>query len=489
MTPYPPTSSESPETGDSIIKSEVISLNDVSNSDSTLSSQSSLDSSQEGEISFLNRDWLFCFSEKTKSKLRLRLRQIITFVLLSSAYAATYLLRKPFGVIKSEVKTEFDIDVNILGWLEFAMFFPYAIISLYFWKLEKIIGARKTLGFGLLLASAATCLMGTARSVWGLFILYFFSGASQSLCWPASCTLLATWFSTKIRNTVVGAFGTTCFFGGASGTFLVVYLNETYGWRGVFLWPSLLVAFRGVVVIVMARKPAYHGLIVPGQEDENGDQYIYDKNQIKTTKEIWNIPLVPEISLSLLCLKIVRYGIMMWFPLYLQVKHDYDLKEAGLTTAAFEAGGLLGSLGLGILLDTVLSGKSLITCSFLVAGSSISLAVLITIMDWGIFIHVILLAIAGALNCGPSIVLAGSAINKIIDPQGSTSAALSVINGTGSIGAALEGPLIAYTVMYAGYQSVVPLLISFSIVATFCLFRAHVVYSRTEKYHRPSSSI
>ena len=436
------------------------------------------------EITLFGRDLLPCLSNKVKHQLRLRVRQVFSLVLLSSAYAATYLLRKPFGVIKSELKEEFGLELNLLGWLEFTMFLPYSFISLGFWKIGIRLGSRLTLGFGLLSAAAFTALIGTVQSMWFMFVLFFVTGAAQALCWPASCTLLAAWFSTQIRNTVVGIFGSTYFFGGVSGSFLVIYLNQTYQWRGVFLWPALLVAFRGVLVLMMARKPAYHGIIVPGQEEDPDHHTIDEKQHDKLLKDIWDIPLVPEISLSLLFIKTVRYAVMMWFPLYLQETQGFSLKEAGLITVSFEVGGIVGSIGLGILLDTLLKGNSLLVCSIIVGISGIILSVLSIVIDFGAMVQIICLSLAGAFICGSGLVLGGAAINKIINSNGSKYSVLSVINGVGSLGMLMEGPLMSYTILFLGYSYIIPILSAFSIVGSICIYRAHSVYTKNNRYNR-----
>ena len=76
--------------------------------------------------------------------------------------------------------------------------------------------------------------------------------------------------------------------------------------------------------------------------------------------------MVKEIAASVFCLKVVRYAIYLWLPLYLKqevnelqekkgercfsLQLNYSTKDAGLFSTMFDIGGVVGSASIGYVL-------------------------------------------------------------------------------------------------------------------------------------------
>ena len=52
--------------------------------------------------------------------------QVLTFSLLWFGYFVTYLLRKPLGVIKTDIAEDLGLSKAELGWCDTALVLPYA---------------------------------------------------------------------------------------------------------------------------------------------------------------------------------------------------------------------------------------------------------------------------------------------------------------------------------------------------------------------------
>jgi sugar phosphate permease len=153
---------------------------------------------------------------------------------------------------------------------------------------------------------------------------------------------------------------------------------------------------------------------------------------IKSWLSLWAIPLIPEITLAVFTLKVVRYCMYMWLPLFLLDYLNYDKVQAGLMSTAFEVGGGLGSALVGFLTPRLFAGRSLPTLCLLTILSSLSLLLFAVTAQLGAAINIICLVLAGATNAGPDSLLSGS-----------IPARLGERNGLGA-GAALTGSILSF---------------------------------------------
>lgn len=82
--------------------------------------------------------------------------QVLCFMFVWLAYASTYLLRKPLGVVKTDLGTDLGASKSGLGWCDTALILPYATIQICFPSLADRFGARRVLSMCLCMASLAT---------------------------------------------------------------------------------------------------------------------------------------------------------------------------------------------------------------------------------------------------------------------------------------------------------------------------------------------
>ena len=82
--------------------------------------------------------------------------QVFMFIVTWLSYASTYLLRKPLGVIKPDLKKTLHLKKTDMGWLDAALLLPYAVMQMLLGGVGDKIGARKAL---------TICLIGSALSM------------------------------------------------------------------------------------------------------------------------------------------------------------------------------------------------------------------------------------------------------------------------------------------------------------------------------------
>ncbi|XP_077985117.1 uncharacterized protein LOC144439755 [Glandiceps talaboti] len=418
--------------------------------------------------------------------------QVITFTLTWLAYASTYLLRKNLGVIKADLELELSLSKPQLGWLDTAFLLPYATLQVLVGPIGDYYGARKTLSCCLLLAavSMVTCGQWSAFQVFAM--LYFMNGCAQSQAWPNCVKGLGFWFREEQRSTLFGIWGTCVFAGGIFGTVLAVYLQSSYGWRYVFSTPSYIVAVIGILIYFFLRTPEEVAAQI--SMSNNGNDAV-NSNAVKHPSEtsigmlqLLKIPMLPELAIATFCVKMVRYCMYMWLPMYLHQHLGYEKSEAGMLSLSYEIGGVAGSALLGFIIDRWLPGKTTLGCVICTILSTVALLLFLLTSNYGMLFNILSMVLFGVFNCGPDPILTGTLPLELGQMNGrNIQAALSgFVNGCGSIGTVLQGPLIGFIIQYYNWESILYVMVVICVVGSLALIKASWV-KRTVKPQSPVS--
>ncbi|XP_033746111.1 putative glycerol-3-phosphate transporter 5 isoform X1 [Pecten maximus] len=403
-------------------------------------------------------------------------RQLLVFCLGWMAYASTYFLRKPLGVVKTDLETDLHISKTQLGWLDTALLLPYAVVQMLLGNVGDKFGARRTYGVCLILSAISMFTFGQWSNVYMFAGLLFMNGAAQSQCWPNCMKALGAWYPDKVRNSIFGMFGTCAFAGGIMGTGLAVYLQSAYGWRSAFLLPSVFVGVLGVLVLLFFQQPDEVGIEVPGKGETTA---AANATSSKTAGKIswlqlWKIPMLAEVAVAVFCLKVVRYCMYMWLPLYLLDHLKYSKAQAGMFSTIFEVGGVFGSAVIGFVIDAVFWGRSLSGSAVSSLLSAISLLGFVLTSSWGIWFNGLFLFLAGVFNCGPDSILGGAIPAQLgeMDGRNAAAATIGLVNGFGSVGTFMEGPIIGVISTWYGWSGMFYFMIGLSFMGTLSVYRA-----------------
>ncbi|ESO91510.1 hypothetical protein LOTGIDRAFT_228870 [Lottia gigantea] len=399
----------------------------------------------------------------------LRIRQILIFCLGWLAYASTYLLRKPLGVIKADLESGLSMSKTQLGWLDTALLLPYAVMQMLLGHIGDRFGARYTLGISLLCAGFSMITFGTWSSFPVFSLLLFINGAAQSQCWPNCTKILLSWFSDSIRNSVFGMYGTCAFSGGIIGTVSAVYFQSTYGWRFVFIAPSIIAIVLGLLVLLFYKEASEAHISIPGNESSRksmqGSGEI-DKTEMPSIIGMWRMPMVAEVAIAVFCVKVVRYCMYMWLPLYLLRQLNYTKTQAGIFSTVFDVGGVAGSAAIGFFIDRFFPGRSIMGNALSIFFSTIFLILFNLTCTWGIALNCIFMFFTGAFCSGPDVLLGGSIAAEIgeLTNKKAAVATVGLINGFGSVGTFIEGPVIGFVATHFGWSG----MFYFMILLCFC---------------------
>lgn len=343
------------------------------------------------------------------------------------------------------------------------------------------------------------------HSIWYLLIIQIIGGMFQTTGWPGVVTVMANWFGKGKRGLIMGIWNSHTSIGNILGALLAgAFVNENWGLS--FAIPGLLIALVGVLIyLFLVTEPSSVDLTAPKQLaktltpnssisqlslDSSPKHIDAPKGLTKTasstrlidsayesdsdsilllTKEgqavgfldALSIPGVIEFSLCLFFAKLVSYTFLFWLPNYISSTSGFDARSSATLSTFFDVGGIIGGIIAGVISDK--SGMSATTCAGMLVAAIPTMFLYqflqgvwcpmaqvggLPILNDCYFLNVVLLVLTGLLVNGPyalitTAVSAELGTHKSLQNSGKALATVTaIIDGTGSIGAAV-GPFLA----------------------------------------------
>lgn len=286
-----------------------------------------------------------------------------------------------------------------------------------------------------------------------------------------------------------------------------------YGWGWSLFVPGIIIGFMGMVVFFfLPVSPLSVGMHF-GDDDESSpkkgslaeplmlDSIVEaeDEEEEKAVGflEAWRIPGVANYALCLFFAKLVAYTFLYWLPFYIsytEIGGQYLSSEtAGNLSTLFDVGGVIGGIFAGYASDK-LDARAITAASF----TYFTIPALYLYRNYGfmnLYSNAILMFIAGMFVNGPYalITTAVSADLGTHESLKGNSRALAtvtaIIDGTGSIGAAI-GPLLTGYISAYSWDAVFTMLMSAALIAGLLLTKLvfQEIRTKIDKSRTPRGS-
>ncbi|XP_011311846.1 sugar phosphate exchanger 2 isoform X2 [Fopius arisanus] len=420
----------------------------------------------------------------------------------------------------------------LLGTLDSAFLFAYAAAMFLSGFVAERVNLRYFLSLGMLLSGICSYLLGIAKpynihNLWYFILVQAMGGVFQTTGWPGVVTVIENWFEKGKRGLIFGVWNSHTSLGNILGSLIAAEYVET-NWGLSFMIPGVIMGVAGFIIFMfLAPNPQDVDCLLPippryrkmnaassdeGTSSEDNDDRRIQAEDDPSSVESETSPMLPgnrrshstgneraigfagaikipgvmEYSCSLFFSKLVSYTFLYWLPLYISSSTTYSPTLSGDLSTLFDVGGIAGAIAAGILSDY--TGMSAVTCS----GMLILAVPVLFIYDYtgnvNLGTTVVLLLLAGALVNGPYalITTAVSAELGTHPSLGDNSKAVAtvtaIIDGTGSIGAAV-GPLLAGLVSrWMGWHNVFHMLMTADVLAL--LFLSRLVYRDLRTYRQ-----
>lgn len=337
--------------------------------------------------------------------------------------------------------------------------------------------------------------------VLGFFLMVqVLCGLFQSIGWPCVVAVVGNWFGKSKRGLIMGVWNSHTSVGNIIGSVLASSMLG-FGWGWSFVLPGFFILVAGIVVyLFLVVSPENVGLELSGMEVEMNVEGVplVDSEKVDSGEEgllqsensdslaaigfleAWRLPSVAPFAFCLFFSKLVAYTFLYWLPFYIRHTaiagvHLSD-KTAGIFSTIFDVGGVIGGVLAGYISDMI-EARAVTSVLFLL----LSIPALVFYRIYGsisMLTNVVLMLLSGLLVNGPyslitTAVAADLGTQSLIKGNSRALATVTaIIDGTGSVGAAL-GPLLAGYISTRGWNSVFfMLIVSISIAA---LLLIHVV--------------
>uniref|UniRef100_A0A8C2SZ18 Solute carrier family 37 member 2 n=1 Tax=Coturnix japonica TaxID=93934 RepID=A0A8C2SZ18_COTJA len=342
---------------------------------------------------------------------------------------------------------------------------------------------RKVPTFGCLLSPCQVC-----------------NGLAQTTGWPSVVACVGNWFGKGKRGLIMGIWNSHTSVGNILGS-LIAGAWVSSQWGLSFIVPGIIIAVVGIVCFFfLVEHPEDVGCSPPLQHDTSDekdpegvtseDRSTTDPKELNEELEAISflgalrIPGVVEFSLCLLFAKLVSYTFLYWLPLYIVNVAHFGAKEAGDLSTLFDVGGILGGIFAGLISDY--TGGRATTCCVMLVVAAPMLFLYNHVGQNGIGTSIAMLIVCGALVNGPYALIT-TAVSADLGTHESLkgnakalSTVTAIIDGTGSVGAAL-GPLLAGLISPTGWNNVFYMLIAADVLA--CLLLARVVVKEVRAWY------
>lgn len=446
----------------------------------------------------------------------LTFHQVTALVITFFAYASFHASRKPPSIVKSVLGPTFDgsnLRSNDTGWapfngpdgthrlgeLDLAFLTSYSVGMYFAGHVGDMIDLRLFLAFGMMGSGLFTIIFGLAYwlsvHLLGYFVgVQIICGLFQSIGWPCVVAVVGNWFGKAKRGLIMGVWNSHTSIGNIIGSVLASGVLE-FGWGWSFVLPGFLVIFVGVFVFLfLVVRPEDLGFELPGKEVElmnveNGDKVENEEVGLLESGssgslqaigflEAWKLPGVAPFAFCLFFSKLVAYTFLYWLPYY--IRHTavagvhLSHKTAGILSAIFDIGGVFGGILAGLISDMI-EARAITSVAFLL----LSIPALVLYRAYGslsMITNITLMFLSGLLVNGPyslitTAVAADLGTQDLIKGNSRALATVTaIIDGTGSVGAAL-GPLLAGYISTRGWNSVFFMLIVSIVFAGMFLIR------------------
>lgn len=402
---------------------------------------------------------------------RHRVRWLLIFLMFVIS-AVSYLDRVNWSIAVLPIEQTFHLSDIQFGWIFSAWALGYALFQAPSGHLADRFGPRVTLALGTIwwaLFTALTALVpaGLAGSLGLMVGVRFLLGAGESVVYPASNRLVASWIPSQDRGIANGLIFAGVGAGAGITPRLITYVILNFGWQWAFWISALIGLLAGVVWFLVSRdRPREHRWVVPEEA-----AYI-ESGLPPSTKEsdgrsfpwrgIFTNSSVLALTASYFCYGYVAYIFFAWFFKYLSQVRGLNLKSSSyyamLPFLAMAIGSPLG----GWISDLLVkrrgerAGRCGVAC-----GSMALAAVFVGVGTRAADARVASIVLAGGAG---ALYLAQSAFWALSSRIGGRSAgSLSGVMNMGSqIGGAVTASLTPWIAEYFGWGS------SFFVAAGVC---------------------
>ena len=280
----------------------------------------------------------------------------LVLLLLCVMYLLTYVDRVNVSTASLVFEKELGLSKVQVGIVLSAFAYPYLVFQMIGGFLGDYFGARRVLTICSLIWATATVLTGFVGGFASMIAVRLLLGFGEGGTFPAATSALASWVRPADRAWAQGLTHAFARIGNSVTPPLVVALTAWIGWRGSFVAMGIIsLGWVTAWYLVFRDDPRDHSRITPAEVA--GLAPFVERAERRRQSVPWGAlfrRMLP-VTFVYFCYAWTLWLFLGWLPQYFKYKHQLDLKNSALFSAAVFFAGVLGdSLG-GRLSDRVLA--------------------------------------------------------------------------------------------------------------------------------------
>lgn len=311
-------------------------------------------------------------------------RRIWIALLIFSAVVINYVDRIALSIASKPIAAEFGFSPVQMGYLFSGFLWTYVVCLIPLGLMVERVGAKRMVGTGIAIWSAATALTAATGGFASIFLSRLAMGASEASTFPACGRIIRDWFPQNERGLVTTLFNGGSSAGPAIGAVATAALVEYAGWRIAFvalgivgyIWLAAWLFWFNTPEKAKWLSETERRKIVRERDGEAAPAASVPPSSLRyllSQRSIWGLVITQA------CLVYTAYLFLTWLPSFLQSTRELSTMNTGYLTAV----PYLVTIVLGVTIawasDRILSSQSVLAGkrrNFIAAMAILSLLIL-----------------------------------------------------------------------------------------------------------------
>ncbi len=289
-----------------------------------------------------------------------KVRYGIVFMLFITVIV-NYMDRSNISIAAPFITKELGIDSVQMGLIFSAFGWTYCLLQIPGgWLLDKL-GNRNTHTLGIAGFSLMTLLQGFASGFTGLMFFRIGLGVFEAPAFPTNSKVAASWFPENERARAISIYTSGQFIGLAFLTPTLIFLQQSFGWRGLFIIAGILGLAWSVLWFLFYRDPDKSKKVNQAELDyiREGDGLVTGTSEkavkskislkdlgfVLSSRKLWGI-YIGQFAVSS-----TLWFFLTWFPTYLVEYRGMTFIKTGVLASLPFIAAFVGVLASGFLSD------------------------------------------------------------------------------------------------------------------------------------------
>jgi MFS transporter, OPA family, glycerol-3-phosphate transporter len=308
-----------------------------------------------------------------------RFRRFLNWFPLGLTYAALYMGRYNFNVVKNDIGAWYHLDKAQMGLIATAGFWTYGLAVALNGPLADHFGGRKAILLSAVGGALSNLLIGLmflgqpgARLLVSMSLLWSLNMYFQSFGALSVVKVNSTWFHVRERGVFGGIFGIMISSGYFLATTVGAWILARFSWTMIWFIPAAAMLIMMLVDYFLVRnRPSHAGF--PDFDTGDGSNAHHAEDEPLPWRDLVKIVFHNKVIVALIgaefCTGFVRQGVMLYFTEYLDEVYGvtkllpkvnlfgWQPSLFWLTGIAFMLGGILGGLLCGWMSDKLFQSR------------------------------------------------------------------------------------------------------------------------------------